>query len=100
VSTYVSVQPGMKSGVPCIAGRRLPTELIASMYVAEGGWEVVADRYEITRDDVMVACWFEARYGRSKRRRKAWAGWLADVEGRLWESQDWTDVPFPPRDAA
>ena len=96
VTAKVSVQPGMKFGAPCIDGHRLPTDLIAYLYEIEGE-SAVMDDYDLTHDEVMVACWFEARHGRSRKRRKAWRAWLDMHEDVLWESKDWSVVPFPPR---
>lgn len=93
---FVSVQPGMKFGEPCINGHRLPTQLIAETVMFNGGEEAM-DWYDITRDEVMVACWFEARYG-GRKIRKLWQAWLDEHEGTLWHStsERWAAVPFPP----
>jgi uncharacterized protein (DUF433 family) len=92
---HVWVAPGRVSGEPCLGGHRLPTRTVVDHYDA-AGLSPTMDGYRITRFDVLVCCWYEARYGRSRTRKAAWSDWLAENEDALWTG-DWSGIPFPPR---
>lgn len=94
---YVSVMPGMYHGEPCVNGHRLPTRMIAD-HVFDGAGGTAEDTWDITRDEVLVACWFEARYGKSRTMRQAWRPWLERADPVLWHStkEAWAGMPMPP----
>lgn len=91
---YIWVHPGRLSGDPALGGHRLPTHTVAVHYVALGMAET-EDAYVIERADVLICCWFEARYG-SRKLKRLWREWLGAFERLMWESR-WADVPEPPR---
>lgn len=93
----VWVHPGRYHGEPCVDGHRLPTQMIAE-HVFDGTGDSAEDTWDITTHEVLVACWFEARYGKSRKIRKYWADWLEATGPILWKSkpQDWDRVPLPP----
>ena len=90
----------MKFGYPSIEGHRIDTRMVAEHSSTLGG-ESAMDTWDLTRDEVMVACWFEARYG-SRGLKRLWREWLARWETTLWHSHEkaWAAVPFPPRKGA
>ncbi len=94
-AAVVSVQPGMMSGSPCIAGHRLTTEQIAGLVWTHGIEEVQHGWDYLSRPQILVACWFESRYGTRSKLRRAWKEWLAENSGLMWLG-DWESVPTPP----
>lgn len=92
---HVSIDPGVHFGEPCLAGRRLTTELIAKAWRNGMSIEDIADNWEIERGDILVACWYQARYG-SWTWRKRWADWLAMANGELWHGR-YDTCPMPPQ---
>lgn len=109
VTPFVSVNPAMRWGQPCVNGTRLPVDAVAGMVWAEGV-DVAADQYDLTRADVLVACWYAGTYGLPGRREslfpvrqwpKRWGAWADSVAGALWKvtEVDYDAVPDPPRAA-
>jgi uncharacterized protein (DUF433 family) len=101
VDEHVWIAPGRYSGEPCIGGHRMPTRQVADGILAGFGEREYTNGYDLTRNEVLVACWFEARHGRSRRLRKAWRKWLAKYDGELWSSEPakWDAVPMPPAES-
>lgn len=105
-SPYVSVNPAMRSGQPTINGTRLPVDAVAGMVWAEGV-DVAVEEYDLTRADVLVACWYAGRYGLPGQREalfpvrlwpKRWGAWAAEVGPCLWAVTrvDYDAIPDPP----
>lgn len=90
------VSPGRMSGQPCIYGHRLPTHQMALAHFTATPLEEITQLYGITRSQLLVACWFEARHGNSRVLRSAWKRWLREWEGALWEGGR-ENVPLPPQ---
>jgi uncharacterized protein (DUF433 family) len=81
-------------GEPQLKG--IGTYAVAGMVLAGEPITTVAGEYGLTRPEVLICCWFEARYG-SKRRRAQWSAWLDLVEPRLCGAVvDYAAVPDPP----
>lgn len=74
----VTVDPARRFGRPCIG--LLDTDSVAGMVRAGETVDTVADEYDLTPDEVLVACWFEGRFG-SKRR--VWGRWAKEAEVAL-----------------
>lgn len=93
----VWICPGRLSGQPAIAGHRLSCELIGdyaqAMPVAE-----ICRMYSLTRGDVLVACWYCARFT-GRRYRKLWVGWTEQYADPFWHG-DYAAIPDPPRTGA
>lgn len=103
------LQPGMRFGDPHIHG--VSCAAVASLVWAGEDPTTVADEYSLpsaamTRADVIVACWVQARYGdwleadcgrRRVRRtwRDRWGRWLDDNDAALWHGR-YDDVADPP----
>jgi uncharacterized protein (DUF433 family) len=74
------VDPGRCGGTPCIAGTRLTTPAIAWL-VWKHDVDRVLDLYpELTRTQVRVACWYDARCGTARHPWREWA--------RHWQDTD------------
>lgn len=97
VDAYVWLSPGRYSGEPCIGGHSISTRQIADS-VWYGHADDLERGYDLTREDIIVACWFEARHGRSRKIRRAWREWLDTHDGTLWHLRphEWAAMPLPP----
>ena len=100
----VTFSPGMRSGEPTINGSRIPVDLIGQLVWHGDGAKDVADDYNLTREDILVACWFLGTYGvagRTERSvvgkvwRKRWETWARVNHGHMWRG-DFDAVPDPP----
>jgi uncharacterized protein (DUF433 family) len=104
----VWVDPGRRFGSPCVGGTGLGVEFVVGLVWVEDVATVMAE-YNLTRSQVLGACWFVAAYGvdsvadqmNGKFKRwgsqwpKRWAGWASEYGRRLAEGDD--TVPDPPR---
>lgn len=109
-SDEVWIHPARYSGRPCVGDRRVPVETVAWGVWLEGV-DAIADGYEITRQAVLVACWYAGLYGtvdpyeskppgngRARFDRtwiKRWRAWADQWGGAMWAGQ-WDEVPDPP----
>jgi uncharacterized protein (DUF433 family) len=97
---FVSISPAMRCGAPCLNNTRLPVSAIAGMLWAEKSVAAVCDEYDISRADVLIACWYVGMYGsyENRRWRRRWRGWAEQVHGDLWKvtTVDYDAVPDPP----
>jgi len=93
---FVSIDPAMQSGRPCVSHTRLTVETVA-VYIW-GGYtpEDVAEEFDVTPADVLVACWYAGTYGipGSWDWRARWGKWAEDVHENLWHGR--YDIPMPP----
>lgn len=90
----VWISPGRRSGEPCVYGTRIPTENVATDTFMRDVACALHCYPQITRGQVLVACWFHATQG-SRTWRRRWGAWAKQYEGELWKS-DWDAVPDPP----
>jgi uncharacterized protein (DUF433 family) len=104
----VTIQPGMLSGTPTVAGHRIQAETIAGT-VWSCGVKSTMDDFELTRCEVLTACWFVGTYGaidwgirggkpilhRGEIWRKRWGSWAAHAQGPLWSGKP-GECPDPP----
>jgi len=91
---YVVVMPSRLGGTPTIGHRRISTEQVADMYW-HNGFDDLIDGYDVTEREVVIAVWFEARYGTRMRRRR-WKEWLDENDARLWSSKTYGEPINPP----
>lgn len=91
VDPVVTVDPAVRFGFPAIRG--ISTDAIAGVVWAGESLATVADEYDVTREEVLVACWFEGTHGERKW-RKRWGAWAEQVHGEFSNSR--YDVPDPP----
>lgn len=91
---YVWVDPGRQGGRPCVGGTRIPTDQMADEVAAFGVGDV-AGWYDLTRADLLVACWFEWRHADGRTRR---GKWVRDAFPHLWKG-NYDAVPDPPKES-
>lgn len=96
----LTIDPRRGFGTVCIAGRTLRADVVAEAVLAEhSDTTFVADMYAITRDQVLVACWwYYDTLGRSKRDRtvsEAWSEWQ-DIAGSILAGHRPGPCPDPP----
>lgn len=91
LSECVWVAPTRCGGDPCIGGTRITTSMAASAvwnrFYGDGsvyGAQEFADDYGLTERQVLIACWYEAVYGRNRALRKAWAKWAEEFQTGLY----------------
>lgn len=90
---YIWTHPGRQGGQPCIGGTRLPVATIAR-YVWRGSVDLAITAHpDLTRTQVLVACWHQARYGPPSWRER-WADWLGQHESAMW-SDRFDQIPDP-----
>lgn len=92
---FVSVDPAMRFGQPTVNGTRLPVQTLVDYVWAGEDPDVVAEEYDVTRADILVACWFAGTYGLPGRRqqlfptplwRRRWGEWADGVAKALWQT--------------
>jgi len=95
----VECQPGMRFGQPHVGG--ISVGMLAGQVWAGSGVDTIAADYGLERGQVLVACWYAARYGTglgpadTRRWKQRWAGWATAAE-TVVRRGDWDDVPDPP----
>lgn len=75
VRPVITVDPAVRFGQPHIRGVR--TEDIVGMLATGDSAETVCDEYDITRHELLLACWYEGIYGE----RPEWRHWAETVAG-------------------
>lgn len=96
--TAIVVHPGRMGGQPTIGHSRLTADLIASSYWDLGYDETIYLWDYLDRDDVLVACWYQARFGPRKWRQR-WKDWLDVADIALWSPGNHDgEIPLPPRE--
>lgn len=105
---FISINPGLQFGTPCLDGTRLPAEQMAMTYLYHGEGEVYRGWPDtMDREALLVCCWYVATYGGTRYSRgrvgwrKRWKDWAETdaVFHALWASDpDWEAVPLPPRE--
>jgi len=91
---FVVVMPSRLGGTPTIGHRRISTEQVADMYW-HNGFDDLIDGYDLTEKQVVIAVWFEARYGTRMRRRR-WKKWLEANDLKLWSPRTYREPADPP----
>lgn len=88
---YVSIDPTIQYGRPCIGGTRITTENIAGRVWGGDSVDDVALDFGMTREQVLVACWYEdyLMWGSD------WFDW-AEAALPLMNAGRWDEVPDPP----
>lgn len=79
-------------GPPTIEGHRLSAEFMARRVRVCGITEEMDD-YQLTREELLVVCWWAGEFG-SRRLRKCWGGWAQIAHQHLWHGC--INIPDPP----
>lgn len=91
----VWVMPGRQFGRACVSGHRIPTETVAEYAWHGEDIDSIQRSYDVTRAEILCACWFEQEYGHSRTRRKAWRAWSDEHFAAMWRGE-YGGVPLPP----
>lgn len=91
---FVAHDPAMKGGQATVNGTRLTVEnLVEHVW---SGWteQQLRDGWDLTRGDILVACWFWANHGGRTWKRR-WGSWSDEVY-RARSAEDFAAVDWPP----
>lgn len=120
----IAVDPAVLSGTPCLSGTRIPVYLIVDVAWNEGIAPAM-EMWNLTREQVLVACWFAGAYGTVELQEhpnddtdsheewarvyraepvdtvwlERWREWAHTYSGDLWH-MDYDNVPDPPERTA
>lgn len=85
----LTIDPKRQFGRVCIEGTRVPAEVVAQCVAAGDSVDETADDYGITRDQVLLACWWYATSGagRSKFDRAIRAAWIGEDLEASWTTR-------------
>lgn len=93
MTAQIVCKPGYNLGDTVIDGTGFGSEFIARMVGAKGV-EFVLKTYNLTREQVLLACWFYACHTHRKSKLgKLWKMWTF----AYYPFDDWSAVPDPPR---
>lgn len=99
MSSFIAIDPRMKFGAPAIQGSRIDPDVVVGLLLAYDYGEVITSYPHLKRDDVLVSCWYVARYARPKdwsaKDRRRLRDWLEGHEEAMWANEDWSEVPTP-----
>lgn len=102
---HLIIDPGIQFGRPCVPGTRVPAAALAGLVAAGENVDQTADDYDVTRQDVLLACWWAAdvalllpKSRRDQFRQRlvdAWRDWHHQASGVFggWEPGPLTDPP-------
>lgn len=89
---HARIEPAVRFGAAHIRG--ISCEAIAGLTSVEGVEQAMQD-YSLRREDVLVACWHQGRYG--GRRWRFWHQWAETAGDEMWSSAaDFSAIPDPP----
>jgi len=83
-------------GTPTIAGTRFSAEFAAHLVMMNGVKGTQKMYPHLTREELMVACWWAGLYG-PRKYRKAWNEWAKAAGWHLWYRC--VRIPEPPVEA-
>lgn len=94
---YVSIDPGVQCGVPCIGGTRLPAEQFARIWWESGYTleRMLSSWPTLTREGLIVACWYMGAYDK-RMWYERWRDWAKQWKQDMWEG-NYDKVPLPPQ---
>lgn len=89
--TFIRVDPSVGFGHPMIGGAVV--EVVANAVWFGDRVDKVADQFGLSTAQVLVACWYQARYGTSTWTSR-WGDWARTAEPHLWHgTHDQVDDP-------
>ena len=92
VGIRVVNDPAVRSGAPTIENHGLEAEFVTRR-VLRFGVASEMEGYQLTREEVLVACWWSGTYG-SRRLREALGEWAGTAGTHLWYRC--ISIPDPP----
>ena len=100
---WICVDPARRWGDHTIRDSRLPVWAVVSSLAAGESVDEVADDYNITRADVLCACWYVGMYGLpgidgARRWQRALREWAKPAGSAMWHAGtcDYAAIPDPP----
>lgn len=84
-SVGIVTHPGFQFGRPCVGFSRVTADTIGGMVAAGDSIESICDDYPLTREDVLIACWWYANDCATYRRKweskvaAAWGAWAFEA---------------------
>lgn len=94
VRPIILIDPAVRFGHPHIGG--ISTEAIAGMVMAGEPVHVTQDEYNLTRHQVLLACWWEGSGGTYQQQWKAWADRAHPMLGGWRQPFNLDEIPDPP----
>ncbi len=95
---FVWLDPARCCGEPCVGGTRLETRVVADYVWSGMDFEELRRMWggdePLDHRAALVACWYEARHGRHRRRKAAWREWAREAGEMLWQPSG--QLPGPP----
>lgn len=88
---HVAIDPTIQYGQPCIGGTRITTETLAGRVWAGDTVDDTAFDFGLSREAVLVACWWESRYAPYD----GWFDWGLGARP-LMNRGDWGLIADPP----
>lgn len=99
----LTIHPGYQFGEVCVGLTRVPAHAVASCVFAGDNLDDIADGYDLTRLQVLTACWWYVEQAQGQRRRSraeqrlvdAWGDWGSAATGILggWQKGPCPDPP-------
>lgn len=86
----VTVQPGVNFGHPMVGG--CPVETVAGRVWAGDSVNDTAEDFGLSREQVLLACWYYARWY-AVAYSDRWTAWAGAAEDALAARRDFTDPP-------
>lgn len=77
---HLTIDPAVRCGAPNVRG--ISAEAIADMVTAGESLDRVAADYDLTRHEVLLACWWEGLHERPE-----WRDWAAGIGQRMWHTK-------------
>ena len=97
-SVCVVFNPGIQMpGTPTVGESRLSAAWLVGYVYAWGMKYTLGSYPSITREHVLVACWWAGRFG-PRKWRKVMGEWAGMADAHLWH--DCVRIPDPPRNLA
>lgn len=98
-SPRVLVDPAMRFGRPHVKG--IPVDAIVEQLSVGGSVDAVAQEFDLTRADVLVAAWYIGLFGLPESPRiwrRALREWARDAGQAMWNTSecDYAAIPDPP----
>ena len=93
---FIAIEPGLMAGLPVVDRHRITAEQMANAWWSGLTIKGIEENWPaMNRGAVLVACWYQARYG-SRTWRKRWKEWLEIANDELWSGL-YSTCPMPPQ---
>ncbi|MER5649577.1 hypothetical protein [Streptosporangium sp. NPDC002524] len=87
---HIVVDPAVNDGRPTLPGGASVADVIAA-YIGGATPATLYLQYRIGREDLLICCWWVARYAKQ---RQTWKNWL-DRWGPMLATRELAEVPLP-----